>query len=161
MAFNVQELNSKNTPTRWRIVGKELVDNRPEELEKLDPHYKSVLERAATFTSNEEMGVGNQPNVGSEPDPSPVLVSSVKITGAVSVLTLDDQDSVQLGVQVGPFNADDKTVIWTSSDASVATVSATGLVEAQDVGTVVITVTANDANKAKDTVSIEVLETAE
>jgi len=68
MAFNPNELNSKNTPARWKIQGKRLADSGAEgaaELANLDSVYKEALERAATFTSDEEMGVGNQPGVGS------------------------------------------------------------------------------------------------
>lgn len=55
-------------------------------------------------------------------------------------VTLKDNETVQLEVTFTPFNATDKTVTWESSDAAVATVSATGLVTAIKEGEVVITV---------------------
>lgn len=50
----------------------------------------------------------------------------------------------QLTVEVSPTNATDQSVIWTSSDTSIVTVDATGLVTAQGEGSATITVTTND-----------------
>ncbi len=167
MAFNPNELNSKNTPARWKIQGKRLADSGAEgaaELANLDSVYKEALERAATFTSDEEMGVGNQPGVGSEAGPSTILVSNVAITGAKTIdeNTGSADHTVDLGVTIEPSNATSSTVVWTSSDTGVATVvSATGVVTAVAAGEVEITVTAADANGAKDTIDITVINTTE
>lgn len=164
MAFDPKNLDSKTTPNRWRIVGKDMVDNDPSQLDKLDAGYREVLERSATFTSDEEMGVGNQPGIGSEPEPTPIFVSSVAITGAIETLDFagtDGPTTVDLGVNVEPANADDKTVSWTSSDESLATVDSSGVVSAvaDADGIVTIRAKANDVNGAEDTVEIAVVDT--
>ncbi|GAX06814.1 hypothetical protein IWT25_02161 [Secundilactobacillus pentosiphilus] len=50
-------------------------------------------------------------------------------------------DSKQLSVTVAPDNATDKTATFSSSDETVATVDATGLVKAVKAGTATITAT--------------------
>ena len=72
----------------------------------------------------------------------PVPVTSVSITGAPA--SLDYTKTVQLTATVLPVNADNKTVTWNTSDATLATVSSTGLVTAlSKAGTVKITATAD------------------
>lgn len=161
MAFDPNKLDSTNTPMRWRIVGEDVTTRvgDDEEKAKLDSHYLEVLEQSATFTSGEELGVGNQPGVGSEPEPNPVLVSGVTITGAIDELDLNGTTTVDLGVTVRPSDADDLTVTWASSDDSVATVDSDGVVTAVAEGVVEISVTANDANGATDNVEITVVDT--
>ncbi|TDE05792.1 right-handed parallel beta-helix repeat-containing protein [Flavobacterium sandaracinum] len=54
--------------------------------------------------------------------------------------------SMQLNVQITPENATNKSVAWHSSDVTIATISATGLVTAKKNGTVTISATAIDQN---------------
>lgn len=61
-----------------------------------------------------------------------------------SVLTLNKSESYQLVSEVGPYDADDKGLTWRSSDTSVATVDANGLVTAVGTGKANITVTSSD-----------------
>ena len=168
MAFDPNELNSENTPMRWRIQGKRLAEGGVEgaaEAAKLGPVYRDVLEKAAVFTSDTELGVGNQAGVGSEPDP--VLVSSITITGAVDLDVNDgngnvngDPQTCNLDVVVSPSDAEDQSVKFSSSDKSIATVSPVyGLVTAVSAGTVTITATANDGSGVTGTVDITVADT--
>ena len=74
-----------------------------------------------------------------------VPVSSVAISGSgVSngALSLEKGKSAQLSATVNPSNATNKTVTWSSSDASVASVTGTGYVSAVKAGTATITATA-------------------
>ena len=79
-----------------------------------------------------------------------------------SEYTLEPGDTFVLRATVLPDGADDKTVFWTSSDLSVATVSDYGLVTAISVGKVEITVRTQDGNKtATCAVTVNPLSVAE
>ncbi|KFJ06033.1 alpha-amylase [Bifidobacterium thermophilum] len=74
-----------------------------------------------------------------------VPVSSVAISGdgvSNGALSLAKGKSVQLSAAVSPSNATSRTVTWSSSDASVASVTGTGNVTAVKAGTATITATA-------------------
>ena len=82
-----------------------------------------------------------------EPDSilEPVAVSGITLDP--ESLTLEAGKSAAVTANVLPENADDKTVTWTSSDETVATVNNDGRVRGVSVGTAVITATTNDGNK--------------
>ena len=80
------------------------------------------------------------------------VVSSVAL--AVSKLTLRELDQYILKPSLEPENADAKSLVWSSSDPDVATVSA-GVVHALRAGSAVITVTSEDGNaKAECAVTV-------
>ena len=81
-----------------------------------------------------------QPNPGT-PTPSVVSVSSVSLNK--TTLTLTEGESEVLNATVKPDNATDKTVAWSSSDASVAKVE-NGKVTAVKAGTATISAKAGD-----------------
>jgi len=74
-----------------------------------------------------------------------VSVNSVSISK--TSLELMEGNSETLSATVKPDNATDKSVIWSSSDKSVATVDATGKVTAVKAGCATITVTTEDGGK--------------
>jgi len=74
--------------------------------------------------------------------PKDVLVSTIVINGS----NITDGTTSQLSVAILPNNATDKSVTWSVSDASIATISNTGLLTAVAKGTVTVTVEANDAS---------------
>ena len=78
--------------------------------------------------------------VPSEPAPSTIAVTGVTLNK--STLTLDRGTTVTLTAAVAPTNATDKTVLWDTSDSSIATVDAHGIVKALKKGTALITATA-------------------
>lgn len=86
------------------------------------------------------------------PDPGPddVAVTSVSISGAPATMTVGG--TATLSATVSPDNATDKTVSWSTSDSSKATV-ANGVVTAKAAGTVTITATAGGKS---DSVTITV-----
>ena len=85
----------------------------------------------------------------------PVLVTSVSITPAT--LDLGANTSETLTATVLPNNASDKTVKWSSSNSSVASVDATtGEVTGINSGTATITATANDGSGKKATCAVTV-----
>ena len=61
-----------------------------------------------------------------------------------TAVTVEEWSSVQLTATVTPDDATNKNVTWSSSDASVATVNANGLVSGIKAGTATITVTTDD-----------------
>ncbi|WKX74844.1 Ig-like domain-containing protein [Zobellia laminariae] len=81
----------------------------------------------------------------------------------VSSITLDPvnanirvNETLKLGLVITPANASNQTVGWSSSDETVATVDATGLVTGISQGNVIITASANDSNEVVGTASITV-----
>jgi len=82
---------------------------------------------------------------------NPIEVTSITL-GLTSVTIIKGQ-SATLTATLSPDNATDKTVTWTSSDESVATVSSGGVVNALSVGTAVITATSGNVS-ARCTVTV-------
>ena len=80
-----------------------------------------------------------------------VAVDAIELN--MTELTLNPDESENLQATVYPENASDKTVTWSSSDASVAKVTDYGRVTAIKTGTAVITAQAGDA-KATCTVKV-------
>jgi len=69
------------------------------------------------------------------------------VTISPETLNITDVSSSQLTATVSPADASDKTVIWTSSNTDVATVSETGLVTGVAAGNATITVTTTSGSK--------------
>lgn len=79
-----------------------------------------------------------------------VMAKTVSVTGvslSESSLSITEGDTRTLIATVTPENATDKSVSWTSSDESVATVSSAGEVIAKSAGSATITVNTNDGGK--------------
>ena len=79
-----------------------------------------------------------------------VKAKVIPVTGVTldaSALEVDEGFSFMLTATVNPDNATDKSVTWSSSDATVATVSQTGEVTGVKKGTATITVTTNNGGK--------------
>ena len=78
------------------------------------------------------------------------LATNITLTPDSAILTKKGE-TVQLVATVTPGNTLDKKVIWSSSDSSVATVDANGLVTAVSNGTVIITATTEEGGKTATT----------
>lgn len=101
-----------------------------------------TYEFVVTSKKKEEPENPDKPDKPDEPEP--VKVESVEIN--VSEHTGNPGDRLQLIVVVLPENADDKTIIWTSSNAEVADVDANGEIVLKSEGTAVITGTTADGS---------------
>lgn len=97
-----------------------------------------------------------QPTPEPEPQPNPQKVAATTITLDKTTANLKEGETVELKATVGPENATDKSVTWTSSDESVATVSKDGKVTAVKAGSVKITATAVSGKNVTATCDITV-----
>ena len=77
--------------------------------------------------------------------PAPVKVSNVTVNPATVKLTSKGQNT-QLSVSVLPSNAENKSIVWNTSNASVATVDNNGVVTAVANGNATITAAALDGS---------------
>ena len=87
----------------------------------------------------------------------PTLVTSLSLNR--SVATLKTNETITLIANVFPTAAQNRTVTWSSSDTSVATVSSEGVVTALKVGTATITATTTDGSNLTATCKVTVVET--
>jgi len=94
---------------------------------------------------------------GTEPTPDPISVALNKTV--ISSLTVGSTE--QLTATVTPASAENKTVVWTTSNSSIATVDATGKVTAKGVGAVIITATSSADSTKSATCAINVTAAAD
>ena len=83
-----------------------------------------------------------------------VYVTDITLDQTAATLTVGQ--SLQLTSTITPSNATDKSVSWTSSNTSVATVTSEGKVVAKAAGSATITCSANDGSGKKATCSVTV-----
>ena len=82
------------------------------------------------------------------------LVSSISLNK--TSITIYTGETETLTATILPDTADDRSITWSSSNTSIATVSSSGVVTAKAVGTATITATANDGSGKKATCSVTV-----
>ena len=88
------------------------------------------------------------------PSTQTTLCSSIALDNTSA--TMNTGETMQLTATVLPDDAANKTVTWTSSDRSVATVSSNGLVTALTAGTATITATTCDGSNLSATCNVTV-----
>ena len=89
----------------------------------------------------------------------PVLVSSIKLNKTQATLTRTSQEmypTLQLKATVAPADADNPSVIWSSSDCETAAVDSFGTVIAWKAGQAVITCESTDGSSVKATCVVTV-----
>ena len=89
---------------------------------------------------------------------NPNIVAATGISVSPQTLTLTEGDSSTITATVTPSNATNKTVTWSSSDSSVATVDSNGNVKAVKEGSATITAQTSNGYKATATVTVEAAE---
>ncbi len=101
--------------------------------------------------------------VGDQPTPPPTPVNpvesvSIQVNGKdVNTQSILPQETLDLTAVINPANADNKNVVWSSSNKEIATVDARGQVTGVAPGTATITVETVDGNKT-DTITIRVVD---
>ena len=80
--------------------------------------------------------------VGCEP-PVPPVDYTVKISATELIMDMENNKSAKLTAVITPTPATTNPLVWTSSNPEIATVNASGIVEAVSLGKAVITVTIN------------------
>ena len=110
------------------------------------PLYQSLI-NAGVFTEAQAK------TAGLVKEEAKVEVTSVKLNR--SSVTLKVDETVTLSATVSPSNAMDKSVTWSSSRTSVATVSSSGRVTAEGEGTATITAKTANGKTATCTVKVE------
>lgn len=84
---------------------------------------------------------------------SPIMVENITITP--ELISAEEGHQVQLVANVLPENATDKSLVWTSSDNTIASVSQNGLVKIQKAGKAQIIATAKDGSDVSATCDVE------
>ena len=110
-------------------------------LRKDKPSYALIVhfisDSVDRYGSNRSYGLSVRPVYGD-------FISVESISLNKSSLSITEGETSQLSATVMPANATEKTVTWTSSNTSVATVSSAGVVTAVSAGSATITAWASD-----------------
>ena len=88
------------------------------------------------------------------------VATEVVVTPETSAVYVGATDTVQLTAEVKPVYLDDRSVTWSSSDETVATVDSTGKVKGLKAGTVTITATSVQTPSVSGTATVTVLESS-
>lgn len=131
-----------------RLITREVVTAAPKPTE-------TTTTTTVPKTSNNTEPSSTTPTVtSSTPSPStPVAVSSVALNKKVA--TVNVGKTVTVKATVTPANADNKTLVWTSSNTKIATVS-NGVVKGVKAGRVIITAKTTDDSNISATCTVTV-----
>ena len=141
-----QQLAAENTPTQWSVTNGTLPDGLTlNSVGAITGTPSAVGSSTFTVTATNNDSGSDSKEFTLTINPAPILVTGVTLKP--TSLSLFTGDTATLTATVEPSNATNKNVTWESSNKSVATVDANGLVTAVSAGTATITVTTEDGNK--------------
>lgn len=131
-----------------RLITREVVTATPKPTE-------TTTTTTVPKTSNNTEPSSTTPTVtSSTPSPStPVAVSGVALNKKVATINVGKKVTVK--ATVTPANADNKTLVWTSSNTKIATVS-NGVVKGVKAGRVIITAKTTDGSNISATCTVTV-----
>lgn len=131
-----------------RLITREVVTATPKPTE-------TTTTTTVPKTSNNTEPSSTTPTVtSSTPSPStPVAVSGVALNKKVATVNVGKKATVK--ATVTPANADNKTLVWTSSNTKIATVS-NGVVKGVKAGRVIITAKTTDGSNISATCTVTV-----
>lgn len=121
-------------------------------LTALDPNQQGTGGSSSGYNQNQAALINAQPKSSSPSNP--VLATSISLNNTSA--ELNTGETLQLTATVLPSNATNKTVTWTTSNSSVATVSSNGLVTAKAVGNATITARTIDGSNLSASCSVTV-----
>ena len=121
-------------------------------LTALDPDQQGTGGSSSGYNQNQAALINAQPKSSSPSNP--VLATSISLNNTSA--EINTGETLQLTATVLPSNATNKTVTWTTSNSSVATVSSTGLVTAKAVGNATITARTTDGSNLSASCSVTV-----
>ena len=101
------------------------------------------------YANNSYMPILRNMPQGTQSPGVPIAVTGISLNAASLSLNLN-RDTFTLVATIAPADATNKTVTWSSSNSSVATVTQSGLVTTRSIGTTVITATTADGGFRRD-----------
>ncbi len=113
----------------------------------------AVSPGTATITATSNNGKSNLVTVTVTKSTLPVVEVS-SITLSKTSVTLEAGQAITVTATVQPSNATNKTINWSSSNTSIATVDASGKITAVSPGTATITATSNNGKSSHVTVTV-------
>ena len=124
------------------------------------PDDSASVSQAPDSSSNSSSTSPVLPDSSSIPSSSIVYVNSLELNVTNKILKIGE--NISLNCTVLPANATDKSITWTTSSSSIASVDENGVVLAKSIGTAIIKATANDGSNvsAQCTISVESNETS-
>ena len=118
----------------------------------VDSAGKVTAVKAGTATITATSNNGKKVNCTVTVNAKTVAVTGITLNKTSVTLNVGGSETLQATIQ--PSNATNKTVTWSSSNTSVATVDSAGKVTAVKAGTATITATSNNSKKASCTVTV-------
>ena len=118
----------------------------------VDSAGKVTAVKAGTATITATSNNGKKVNCTVTVNAKTVAVTGITLNKTSVAFNVGGSETLQATIQ--PSNATNKTVTWSSSNTSVATVDSAGKVTAVKAGTATITATSNNSKKASCTVTV-------
>lgn len=130
IAYNPEDVTNQNVT--WESSDPSIISVNP------DGTYEAVAIGTATITATYSTDLTSTLEI----EVTPIVVKSIALTSNWDTETpFYKRNSMNLAAEILPVDAVDKSIVWESSDESVATVSKKGVVTAVYAGTATITAT--------------------
>ena len=124
-------------------------------------HYSNLQNSKYLFYAIIFDVAGNTTAIGSSTSPSKSITTNIQNVTGISInpsgsLTKNIGETFKITATVSPSDANNKSVTWSSSNTSVATVDISGNVRCVSAGTTTITATAADGSSVKASLELTV-----
>ncbi len=141
--------DSQNDSSEKTYFGAPEINEEPEPL-----NQPVVLKVLNPITSGGKKSSSSEISI-----PAPVLVTGITVTGPGSASSVIIDQTLQMNVDVLPINAANKDVTWSVINGTGnATINSTGYLRGNELGTVTVKATANDASGTEGSLLITVTE---